>query len=88
FRMNINAKKISLIHGDWKYIYNEQGEDEFYNLSIDPLERENIINEEREMAEKCLEKIKEHLKEITYKGKEIVNIKRAIKKLKYREGGI
>ena len=65
-------------------VFRNNGKDELYDLVKDPRERNNIINEEREMAEKCLEIIKEHIKEITYKGKgkEIVNIKRAIKKLK------
>ena len=89
-KLSRKSMKIAYITKNRSYIFRNNGEDELYDLIKDPLERENIINEEREMAEKCLEKIKEHLKEITYKGKgkEIVNIKRAIKKLKYRKGGI
>ena len=71
-------------------VFRNKGTDELYDLIKDPMERRNIIDEEREMAEKCLGKITEHLKEITYKGKgeEMVNIKRAIKKLKYVKGRI
>ncbi|NAT10290.1 hypothetical protein C4E22_01845 [ANME-1 cluster archaeon AG-394-G06] len=89
-KLNKESMKIAYITKNRSYIFRNNGEDELYDLIKDPRERNNIINEEREMAEKCLEKIKEHLKEITYKGKskEIVNIKRAIKKLRYGKGRI
>lgn len=89
-KLNKKNMKIAYITENRSYIFRNNGEDELYDLVKDPVERENLINEEREMAERFLEKIKEHLKEITYKGKgkEIVNIKRAIKKLKYGKGRI
>ena len=35
---------ISLRKNDWKYIWRNQGKDEFYNLGTDPEERHNLIN--------------------------------------------
>ena len=84
FRMNLTAKKVSLIHGGWKYIYNEHGMDEFYNLIKDPMEGENMIDEEGKMAEKFLEKVGKHLKEISFNGMDGVDVRKTIGKLKHQ----
>ena len=45
--------------GDWKYGFNNSGEDELYNLAIDPWEMKNIINDSS--VEKQLTELMKHL---------------------------
>ncbi|OGV56732.1 MAG: hypothetical protein A2017_09705 [Lentisphaerae bacterium GWF2_44_16] len=45
--------------GDWKYGFNNSGEDELYNLAIDPWEMKNIINDPS--VEKQLTELMKHL---------------------------
>lgn len=76
--------KIAYITQDRSYIFRNNGEDELYDLIKDPMEKNNIINEEKETAEKLLKRIKMHLEEISSRKEEeeIININRAIKKLR------
>ena len=85
-KLNKKSMKIAYITENRSYIFRNNGKNELYDLIKDPMERNNIINEEREMAEKFLEKIKGHLKVITSRNKDddIINVKKVIKKLKYR----
>jgi len=40
----------ALIIGDYKYIWSSNGDDELYNLKEDPLEQNNLVDEERDKA--------------------------------------
>ncbi len=82
-KLNKGSMKIAYITENRSYIFRNNGKDELYDLIKDPKERNNIIDEKQEEAEMMLKKINEHLRELTSKKDESINIKRAIKKLKY-----
>jgi arylsulfatase A-like enzyme len=46
---------------DWKYIYNERGQDELYHLENDPGETQNIIDAEPEITAELRAKIMAHI---------------------------
>lgn len=60
-RVDYAIQKIAYFRGDWKYIYSENGEDEFYNLGKDPKEKGNVIHKEPERAKEFKSKILEHI---------------------------
>jgi arylsulfatase A-like enzyme len=84
-KIDYSIRKIAYIYGDWKYIYYENADDEFYNLKNDPKETKNVLYEEKEKAEEFKSWILQHIKmeEETFR---ILNerkkIKKKIKKLK------
>jgi len=45
-RMNLSKRKIAIRSKYWKYIYNESGQDELYNLEEDPEETVNLVTSE------------------------------------------
>ena len=45
FTLNLNYKKIAIRNKDKKYIYNERGKDELFDLKKDPREKRNKIKE-------------------------------------------
>lgn len=55
------VRKTSYRTRKWKYIYNENNRDELYNLQDDPMEQENLIDEEKEVAEELKPKILAHI---------------------------
>jgi len=56
-KYNLNKQKIAVINKNYKYIYQVNGKAELYNLEKDPGERENIVEKEKETAERLKEKI-------------------------------
>jgi arylsulfatase A-like enzyme len=81
-KLNLNHKKVSIRGKKWKYIFNEQGKDELYNLIEDPGEKNNLIDNEKSVAIELKLMIDEHLKkerEISNKRRKILN---SIDKLK------
>ena len=48
--IGIQGKLYSLRTGKWKYILDKNGQSELYNLLEDPLEMQNLIDEEKELA--------------------------------------
>ncbi|KXB03831.1 hypothetical protein AKJ45_00210 [candidate division MSBL1 archaeon SCGC-AAA261F19] len=59
---------IAVISGDYKYIWKSKGKDELYNLKEDSGEKENILNERKDMASKLRVKIDKHLEEVRKRG--------------------
>lgn len=55
-------KRIACRSHTWKYIYNEDGTEELYDLVHDPQERLNLRDRETNLAEELKKKILEHLK--------------------------
>ena len=53
-------KIISCRTKEWKYIYRDDFQAEFYNLKEDPGETENLVDKERKKAEKFKEVISKH----------------------------
>lgn len=87
FRYDVSRFAVSVIHGSWKLIYSRlRGveELELYNLDKDPLEKCNVVEEHRDVAEELLELIHGHLKEVYSLrkfSKRLATIKRARRKL-------
>ncbi len=87
FRYDVSRFAVSVIHGSWKLIYSRlRGveELELYNLDKDPLEKCNVVEEHRDVAEELLELIHGHLKEVYSLRKfseRLAAIKRARRKL-------
>lgn len=62
----------------WKYILNEDKNDELYNLEKDPKEQKNIIKKYPKIAKKMKEKLKQHIIE-----QKKNQLKMKIQKIKY-----
>ncbi len=61
-KLDLRLRKISYRFNNWKYVYDESGPDELYNLNKDPNERNNIIEEEKRQAANFLGEIRQHIK--------------------------
>lgn len=59
--MNISKRKLSARSRRWKYIYNEAGYDELYNLEEDPRESINLINERPKIAYRMKKTVQSHI---------------------------
>lgn len=55
---------ISVKVNEWKYIHRLDGEDKLFNLKNDPLEKENLIYERKDIASELLTKIEDHLQDV------------------------
>jgi arylsulfatase A-like enzyme len=55
-------RSVSLRRKEWKYIYHQDGRDELYNVSVDPGETANLLEEEPELAAELQSEILAHLK--------------------------
>lgn len=88
-RLYASKRKIAYRTVRYKYIYNENGLDEFYDLQNDPKETKNLVGIEAEKAKEFRSKIIEHI-QMEEKSKDIFKkeeIKNKIRKLK-KEGKI
>jgi arylsulfatase A-like enzyme len=56
--IDLRSRKTSVRTDKWNYINIENGEDELYDLENDPFEKNNVINSNRETAEKFNSTIK------------------------------
>jgi len=83
-KLEYSNRKISLILSDWKYIYNVDKEDELYNLRKDFQEKNNLINQEKEIASKMFNKIKKFIKWLGKSDNEINILRQKIKKMKLK----
>ena len=61
FKIDLKKRKTSLRTEQWKYILNEDGSEELYNLQDDPRERKNLVEKEREKVIKFKSKIMKHI---------------------------
>jgi len=67
FKYDVSKYAVSVIYGSWKLIYSRLHgieELELYNLDKDPLEKRNVVEEHRDVAEELLKLIHGHLKEV------------------------
>ena len=71
-------KKIACRTHSWKYICNEDGGEELYNLSLDREEKSNLWDQETNVAEDLKQKITKHL-EMEEKAAARIKEKRRIK---------
>ncbi len=73
---------LAIRNQGWKYIYDEENETEFlFNLSIDPHEKNNIINKNVEKISEFRAIKQHHLQKITESYKEKLKIIKSIDKL-------
>lgn len=73
-------KRIACRSHTWKYIYNEDGTEELYDLVHDPQERLNLRNHETNLAQKLRKKVLEHL-EMEERAAKVIKEKRRIRQL-------
>lgn len=59
--IDLNKLRVAYRSKEWKYIYSEGGEDEFYNLKMDPKETRNILSEHKEKALEFKSRILQHI---------------------------
>ncbi|KPU63854.1 hypothetical protein EP1X_01250 [Thermococcus sp. EP1] len=90
FKLNLNAKKIAIVKGDWKYIYSKTQEEELYNLREDPREQKNLITsknrEYRHVLENMRKVLRYHLEMISTRQERILT-KRILKQMIMKNGG-
>ncbi|MHA1665397.1 MAG: sulfatase [Candidatus Njordarchaeales archaeon] len=67
---------------NWKYIHNENMDDELYNLRTDPKEKKNIINEQVEKAEEYKSEILQHLARVEKNMRKVSEKEKINKKIK------
>jgi arylsulfatase A-like enzyme len=81
----IKGKLYSLRTGKWKYILDKNGQSELYNLLEDPLEMQNLIDEEKELAGLLDAKIKSLIADKDDKGEQSLSeeTKEKLKSLGY-----
>jgi len=86
-RYDISRYAVSVIYGSWKLICSRLCRVErleLYNLDKDPLEKRNVVEEHRDVAEELLELIHRHLKEVYSLRKfseRLATVKRTFRKL-------
>ncbi len=61
-KLDLGYRRISYRFDGWKYIYNENASDELFNLTKDPGEQNNLIEQEKALAKNFLGKINRHIK--------------------------
>jgi len=81
-KLESRCRKISLILGNWKYIYNAEGKDELYNLRRDFNERNNLIDQEIEIAVRMLDKIKKFIAWLEKTNSKISILRQKINRMK------
>lgn len=59
--LKFKLTQVSLKKNGWKYIHKLDGEDEFFNLKLDPYEKDNIISVMNDIAKEFLNKIEDHI---------------------------
>lgn len=84
--IDLSKLKVAYRTKEWKYIYNENADDELYNLRIDPKETRNTLTEQKEKAVEFKSIISQHLA-IKRKILRVLNEKKKIKELK-RKGRV
>jgi len=60
-RLNLNAKQFCNVSNGWKYIYTDLHKHELYNLTRDPFEKRNLIDDEQIVARNMREAITKHI---------------------------
>ncbi len=77
-------RAFSCRSGSWKFIMNENGGEELYNLQSDPAETMNLLDSEREKGGELKSKILEDISHIQGEKEQLikVKIKEKVKKLK------
>ncbi len=60
-RFDEKCRRIACIYDTWKYILNPDNSEELYNLKKDPMERENLAEEEQSIKKMLRKKILEHI---------------------------
>ncbi len=64
-RSNLPGRKLSVRSQRWKLIRNWDGEDELYDLAVDPDEQRNRIRDEREVVERLDALLDRHLEQMS-----------------------
>lgn len=60
--MDEGKRRIAVRRDNWKFIYDEEtGSRELYNLESDSKEKNNIFQQEQEIAKKLERKVREHI---------------------------
>jgi len=82
-RLNLNAKQICYINSGWKYIYSDTNQHELYNLTQDPFEKKNLINDERVVASNMRDAVIDHIQfNNSFKQTERQRVRERIKNLR------
>lgn len=81
FELSEIAIKVKYNHYIYKYIFRFNGKHELYNLTKDPLEKKDVINEEAEIAKELHDIVLKHLKGVRMRDKirnKVARIRRRI----------
>lgn len=87
FKLSELAIKLKYRNHIYKYIFRLNGQHELYDLTNDPLERRNIVNNKIEVANLCYMKILKHLNRVKSRNKLRYRITKVRRELTYVSHG-